>query len=54
MNKFQDKVATEKKSLDIEMHHPDLISYSMSRTLQKARAHNVTFCNFKEKSQKLN
>ena len=43
-----------KKSLDIQMHHPDLISYSMSRTLQKARAHNVTFCNFEEKSQKLN
>ena len=34
------------------MHHPDLISCSMSRTLQKARAHNVTFCNVKEISQK--
>ena len=42
-----------KNQLDIQMHHPDLISCSMSRTLQKARAHNVTFCNVKEISQKL-
>ena len=41
MNMFQNKVATEKK--DIQMHHPDLIFYRISRTLQKARAHNVTF-----------
>ena len=35
------------------MHHPDLISYSMSRTLQKAGAHNVNLCKFKEISCKL-
>ena len=52
MNKFKDKVATEKQ-LDIQMHHPDLTSYSMSRTLQKAGAHNVNLCKFKEISCKL-
>ena len=52
MNKFQDKVATEKT-----IRHTDASSRSNIlqhvQNLQKARAHNVTFCNFKEISQKL-
>ena len=40
------KTRWQRKKMDIQMHHPDLIFYRISRTLQKARAHNVTFCFF--------
>jgi len=42
-NEHVSKKWWQRKKMDIQIHHPDLIFYLISRTLQKARAHNVTF-----------